>query len=146
MVRIFLSLLVTSLITDTTEVFARDSVDVHVKVTGFRNHNGSCRLLLFGSEEGFPDSPGEAVAVRSEGIRGEAAGFTFRVKPGMYAVVVLHDENANGEMDRTWYGRPKEGFGTSGNSGIGSGPPEFEESMILLDEQNNTLTIAVNYL
>jgi uncharacterized protein (DUF2141 family) len=146
MVRIFLPVLVASLIVGMTEVLAGDSVDVSVRVFGFRNNNGICRLLLFGSKKGFPDSPQEAVAVRSARIQGQVVRFTFNVKPGTYAVVILHDENANGEMDKTWYGKPKEGFGTSGNSGIGSGRPEFGESAVLLDEKTNTLTIAVNYL
>jgi uncharacterized protein (DUF2141 family) len=129
-----------------TEALARDSVDVHVKVIGFRNNNGSCRLLLFESRKGFPDAPEEAVGVQTSRIQGQAVSFTFKVKPGEYALVILHDENANGEMDKTWYGKPKEGYGTSGNSRIGSGPPEFDESMVLLDDKNNTLTITVSYL
>ncbi len=147
MVRIVLTLLVTHLIGGMTEVLARDSVDVHVKVIGLRNNNGSCRLLLFESRRGFPDSPEEAAVVRTARIqKGGIVSFTFKVKPGKYAVVILHDENVNGEIDKTWYGKPTEGYGTSGNSRTGSGPPEFEESAILLDGKNNTLTIAVNYL
>lgn len=34
---------------------------------------------------------------------------------GTYAVIALHDENTNGEMDKNFIGRPKEGFGTSNN-------------------------------
>jgi len=146
MVRIFLPVLVTSLIVGMTEVLARDSVDVHVKVIGFSNNHGSCRLLLFENDKGFPESPDEAIVARSGTIRAQAASFTFTVRPGRYAVAVLHDENANGEMDKTWYGKPKEGFGASGNPRIGFAPPEFEESAVLVDEKNNTLTITVNYL
>ena len=146
MIRLFLPLVVTCLLVGWTEALAKDSVVVHVSVTGLRNNNGSCRLLLFGSEEGFPDSPGDAVAARSARILGRTVSFTVTVKRGTYAVVVLHDENANGEMDKTWYGKPREGFGTSGSPQSGSGPPEFGESTVLLDEKNDTLTIAVNYL
>ena len=146
MARIFLSVLLTCHLVGSPEVLASDSVDVHVKVIGFRNTNGSCRLLLFESEKGFPDSPDGAVATRSGTIHGQAASFTFTVRPGRYAVAILHDENTNGKMDKTWYGKPKEGFGVSNNPRIGSGPPGFEESAVLLDEQNNNLTITVNYL
>jgi len=146
MASIFLPVLLTCHLVGSPEVPASDSVDVHVKVIGLRNSNGSCRLLLFESEKGFPDSPDGAVAARSGTIHGQAASVTFTVRPGRYAVAILHDENTNGIMDKTWYGKPKEGFGVSNNPRIGSGPPGFEESAVLLDEQNNNLTITVNYL
>lgn len=146
MLRISLPVLLTCLIVGFTGVLAQDSADIYVKVGGFRNNNGSCRALLFDSNKGFPDSPNEAVDVQSGVISGQTASFTFRVKPGKYAVAILHDENANGKMDKTWYGKPKEGFGASNNPKVGSGPPGFEESAVLLDEKNNQITITVNYL
>jgi uncharacterized protein (DUF2141 family) len=49
-------------------------------------------------------------------------------------------------MDKTWYGKPTEGFGASRNPEIGFGPPGFEESALMLDERQNNLTITLNYL
>jgi len=34
---------------------------------------------------------------------------------GEYAVVVLHDENLNKQLDRNWLGKPKEQWGMSNN-------------------------------
>ena len=125
---------------------AGDSVEVSVTVEGFRNEDGSCRLLLFDSEEGFPDSRGRAVAELSAVIRGGEAVFIFRVRLGRYAIAILHDENSDGKMDKTWYGKPKEGFGASRNPKIGLGPPGFDESALILDEQHNHSRIMLNYL
>ena len=127
------------------EAPAGDSVDVHVKVEGFRNDNGRCRLLLFQSPNGFPDSPDEAVAMHSGTIHERKASFTFKVKPGRYAAAILHDENENRKMDKTWYGKPREGFGASNNPRMGLGPPGFGESAVLLDEKHTHLTVTVNY-
>jgi uncharacterized protein (DUF2141 family) len=49
-------------------------------------------------------------------------------------------------MDKTWYGKPKEGFGVSNNPEIGFGPPEFEEAAVILNEKNNSVLIKLNYL
>jgi uncharacterized protein (DUF2141 family) len=82
----------------------------------------------------------------SENIRGKTAEFIFKVKRGKYAIAVLHDENLNKKMDKTWYGKPAEGFGTSNNPAVGFGPPGFEESAVNLNEHNHDLIITLNYL
>jgi uncharacterized protein (DUF2141 family) len=146
MVRIASPVLVFCLAMASGEVLASDSISVYVKVEGFRSDDGICRLLLFESSKGFPDSRGKAAAMLSGKIHGRRVGFSVTVRPGRYAIAILHDENANEKMDKTWYGKPKEGFGASGNPEIGYGPPGFEESAVILDEKNNHLTITLNYL
>lgn len=49
-----------------------------------------------------------------------------KVKPGDYAITVLHDINGNGKMDFDLYGRPEEPYATSGPVTLG-GPPRYEE-------------------
>jgi len=146
MAKIVLPVFLICLVVASPEALASDSVNVYVAVEGFKSGDGLCRLLLFESTEGFPDSPGEAVTRLSGKIHGQRAVFRFRVRPGRYAIAILHDENSNEEMDQTWYGRPTEGFGASNNPKPGFGPPEFEESAVNLDAPNNHLTITLNYL
>jgi len=146
MMRIVLPALLVCLVAASGKVWASDSVYVHVTVEGLRSVDVSCRLLLFESRKGFPDSREKAAMMLSGPIRGQRADFTMRVRPGRYAIAVLHDENANERMDKTWYGRPKEGFGASNNPKVGFGPPGFEESAAVLDEKNNSLTITMTYL
>ena len=59
----------------------------------------------------------------------DAAGvvtLTFpNVKPGTYAIALLHDENANGKADRAAMMIPKEGFGFSRDAPVRFGPPSF---------------------
>jgi len=145
-VKILLPVLSICLVVASGEARARDSVNVHVTVVGFKSDDGSCRLLLFESQKGFPDARGKAAMVLSVEILERSADFSFRVRPGKYAIAILHDENANERMDKTWYGKPKEGFGASNNPKVGLGPPGFEESAVLLDEKNSSLTITMTYL
>jgi uncharacterized protein (DUF2141 family) len=146
MMRSVLPVLLICLVVASGKVRAGDSIYVHLTVEGFRSDNGSCRLLLFESQKGFPDSRDKAAMMLSSKIRGQRAEFTITVRPGRYAIAILHDENANEKMDKTWYGRPKEGFGASNNPKVGFGPPGFEESAVILDEKDNRLTITMNYL
>jgi uncharacterized protein (DUF2141 family) len=128
------------------EALAGDSITVSVEVEGFRNENGLCRLLLYENENGFPDSPEDAKLMLSRKVEGKILDFIFNIIPGRYALVVLHDENSNKKMDKTWYGKPKEGFGTSNNPKINFSPPGFEESAIEIDKKNNYIKIKIKYL
>ena len=146
MLKIALAILAFCPVVASGAALSGDSVNVYVSVESFRSDAGICRLLLFESKKGFPDSRDDAIAMLSSGIHGRRGNFIVRVKPGRYAIAILHDENANEKMDKTWYGKPREGFGASGNPKVGFGPPGFDESAVALDEKHDHLTITLNYL
>jgi len=139
-------LLLFFLITTSEEIQSRDSVTVYVSVEGFNSSEGICRLLLFKDEKGFPDEPSDAELMLSSKIKNGKTKFAFNVIPGKYAISILHDKNSNQKMDKTWYGKPKEGFGVSNNPEIGFSPPGFEEATVILNEKNNGVLIKLNYL
>jgi uncharacterized protein (DUF2141 family) len=132
-----------------TAVFAEaqqnDDITVYIKIEGFKSEDGLCSLLLFEGKKGFPDSSKNAVLWLSGSVQKKSAEFSFKIRRGIYAIAALHDENSNGKMDKTWYGKPLEGFGSSNNPKVGSGPPGFEESSASIDENNNHFNIKLNY-
>jgi len=128
------------------EILANDSIHVHVTVVGFKNEKGTCRLLLFKEQKGFPENPTYAILALNSNINKDSTHFHFKVIPGVYAISILHDENTNGKIDKTWYGKPTEGFGVSNNPKIRRSIPAFKESRINVDERNNSLLIRLNYL
>ncbi len=146
MAKSILLALILLLTTASGESSANDSISVYVTIEGFKNEEGICRLLLFESEKGFPDSHEYAVLMLNENIQGKTVKFSFKIKSGKYAISILHDANSDGEMDKTWYGKPKEGFGVSNNPEVGFSSPDFEESAVNLDGNNNYLVIRLNYL
>jgi uncharacterized protein (DUF2141 family) len=146
MMKLFMPILLLFLTAMSGEVQQKDVIMVYVKIEGFKSEDGLCRLLLFEDKKGFPDSSRDAALILNGDIRGKSAEFSFKIKPGIYAIAALHDENTNGKMDKTWYGKPLEGFGSSNNPKVGSGPPGFEESVVTLDGNNNYLNIKLNYL
>lgn len=123
-----------------------DSISVIISVEGFENDKGTCRLLLFESEKGFPDAREYAKMMLSKNILERKVEFVFKIYPGNYAVSVLHDENMNGKMDKNWLGIPKEGFGASNNPKIGFGPPDFEEAIATFDKKIMRIKIKLIYM
>ncbi|NTW52619.1 MAG: DUF2141 domain-containing protein [Chlorobiaceae bacterium] len=119
---------------------------IKVNIGNVRSSEGFVGVALFLAKDGFPDKTERAI----EGKRvqaGEHCMVMFENVPyGSYAVSVLHDENGNGKMDKTFIGIPKEGFGTSNNPKIRMGPPSFSESRFELDNKPVTLNITMNYL
>ncbi len=116
---------------------------IAIQVDNLRNSDGILGIALFRTENGFPDEPEKAFAQASiQANEAEGVLILENIPYGNYALSLLHDENENQKMDTTWIGKPKEGFGASNNPKVRFGPPEFDESGFVLDQE--TITIAIN--
>jgi len=62
------------------------------------------------------------------------------LKPGQYAVSVMHDENENGQLDSNIVGIPKEGYGFSNNPRV-MRKPTFDEAKFELGASDLTIKI-----
>ncbi len=67
------------------------------------------------------------------------------VKPGNYAIALLHDENDNGKADRAMGMMPKEGYGFSRDAPVRMAPPKFRDAVFAQGEGTNRLTIRMRY-
>lgn len=65
--------------------------------------------------------------------------------PGSYAVMVFHDENGNGKLDKAANGMPLEGWGFSRNARGRFGPPAFQDARIELVAGVNNIRLDVVY-
>jgi len=68
------------------------------------------------------------------------------VKPGTYAAMLFHDENGNGEFDRSANGMPLEGYAFSRNAKGKYGPPSFEDAAVEVKPGNAVFDIYMVYL
>ena len=125
--------------------FSEEKITVYIKVEGFKNNIGLCYLLLFKNRNGFPDSIDHSNIKLSKSVEQKSVEFKVSLIPGTYAVSILHDENLNEKLDKTWYGKPVEGIGLSNNPTISFGPPGFKESTVSLREDKSTLKIIMKY-
>lgn len=121
-----------------------DSLIVKVKVSDFKNSSGEARILVFDREDGFPSKPENAIMQFNKLIINNKCDFDLNLIPGEYAVSIHHDENNNDEIDTTWYGKPVEGFGVSNNPKTSFGPPDYDDSKVIISNPQ-ILKIKMKY-
>jgi uncharacterized protein (DUF2141 family) len=118
-----------------------------VQVAGLRNARGKLSVSLYRDANGFPETPAKALRRQTVDIpRTLTAEAVFRgLAPGVYAVAVLHDENANGKLDKNFIGVPKEGYGASNDPRPARRPPTFAEAKFTLGGPAQTLAVKPLY-
>ena len=127
--RLLTATLILSSIVPTVAAAAEAATSVRVEVTGLRNTTGQVGCLLFNAPEGFPTDHARAYREVAAPIKGAQASCDFKdTPPGTYALIVLHDENMNGKMDKNFLGIPTEGYVASNNVRPAMSAPKFKES------------------
>ena len=106
-------------------VFAQNS-DLTVSVSGLKNNTGSLTAELYNAKDKFLKV---SYKVISSPIKSNATTVTFTEIPkGEYTVLVYHDENKNGKLDKNFIGMPKEPVACSNNAKGFMGPPKYEDA------------------
>lgn len=118
---------------------AEDTGTLVVTVENLDSDAGVLRFVMFASGKDFLNRPLKARLVEIKD--GQAAWSIDDLAYGSYAVLVHHDLNANGKMERHWYGKPKEPTGTSNNPRARMGPPLWKQAKFELSSP--TLEIAI---
>ncbi|GAB3021847.1 hypothetical protein GCM10027284_46660 [Cyclobacterium sediminis] len=67
------------------------------------------------------------------------------LEPGEYMISVFHDSNKNGKMDYNLLGKPKEGYGFSGEFYCGNKNSKPESYYVFLNSGKQQLSINVCY-
>ena len=126
----------------------QDTHDVTVTVTNLRSDNGVVLACMTQSDRSFPKCRGvSGTKAARVAARTGSLTLTFHgVKPGRYAIALLHDENANGKADRALGMMPKEGFGFSRDAPVRIGPPSFEDAVFEMADEDRAMTIKMRYM
>jgi uncharacterized protein (DUF2141 family) len=105
-------------------------------------------VVLYDGAESWLKVP-KAVQVVHAKITGSTLSVELKgIKPGSYAVSVIHDENKNNELDMRWlpYPKPKEGSGASGDvESSRVGPPKWENAKFDVAAEGKTISISLKY-
>ena len=120
---------------------------IHVKIPNIKNNKGSVACALFSGPEGFPHKylRFADMNVMTKIKEHKASCHFVGIKPGTYAVAVIHDENLNGELDTNFLGVPNEGYGFSSDATASFDAPSFSDAKFLYDGSTMKLTISLNY-
>ena len=120
---------------------------VIVKVEKLRNDKGIVRSHIYNIPSTFPRETEKALKKAAVKIKDKSATITFDNLPyGTYAVDIHHDENNDGNMNRSFLGYPKEGFGLSNNPKLSLSVPNFDQCKFTLNDTVKIITIYVKYL
>ncbi|MDJ0939906.1 MAG: DUF2141 domain-containing protein [Woeseiaceae bacterium] len=112
-----------------------------VHALGLASNDGNLRFVLFDSKKDFLKRPVRAGVVEIEDQQG--TWIVEELPFGTYAVLVHHDVDASGKMERHWYGKPKEPTGASNDPPSRLGPPRFRDAKFSFESATLTLTVTV---
>lgn len=117
--------------------------DLRLTVSKVKDGTGQVSALLFATEDGFPSERGKAAYQgRVTAKQGVTEILLHDVKPGRYAVSVIHDSNSNAKLDRNFIGIPTEGAGTSNSTQRGK--PVYHKAVIEVKE-GGSIEVELNY-
>ena len=122
-----------------------DGASIEVELTSLRNTRGMVHLCLTRSKQHFPNCERDPAAVKQTIATSLKKARFADLPAGLYALSVIHDENANRKLD-TFVGIPKEGFGFSRNPVIRFGPPRFDTVSITLSPGFTRTSVRLQYL
>ena len=121
-----------------------DKNRILVKIENLKSQKGVLIVALFNGEENYMKKDFKNLVVKPGNV---LKGVVFDDIPfGQYAVSVIHDENENGQLDKNWAGIPKESFGFSKKSLGLFGPPSFQETSFVLDEEGISVEVKMKTL
>jgi uncharacterized protein (DUF2141 family) len=141
MKRIGLSL--AALMTGAGLASAAIAADVTVTLTGVQPKGGNVLVSLQTAGE-FMKPEGHYGSIAAGDVTGDETVVVHNVPPGEYAVMVLHDADGDMQMARETDGKPKEGWGMSGQWTRGH-RPTFTEVKITVPDAGTTVTVPVVY-
>jgi len=102
--------------------------EITASISGLRNDEGVVRIALYAREDQWL-SHEHTVATCTAHVHGDSASCSLgHHAPGTYAIALLHDEDADGDMDTDFFGFPQEGYGFSSGARPGLGAPSFGDA------------------
>lgn len=119
---------------------------VTITVTDLRNSEGVVRACMTTVESVFPRCARDPNSYRTVVPAGETVTIRFNnVRPGEYAIALLHDENEDGKANRVLGMAPREGFGFSRDAPVRMAPPEWDDAVFTVGTASQRVTIKMRY-
>lgn len=117
------------------------SAQLTIRIENLSPAGGMLRLGLYDRAH-YPDDNSKPVAAADvKAIGTEMTVVLHGIAPGRYAIETFQDINADGEMDMTWLGLPKEPFGFSRDVRPRLRKPSFDQVAFTLAHGDNLQVI-----
>ena len=136
----------------TAEAEAERTGGITIRVEGIKSDKGSIVLILCNSQDMYQselDKYGEISDTSFRSVSAEIKSNSFEwifedIPYGEYALMLYHDENNNGKLDKNAMEQPKEPYAFSNNARAPArSPPKYEKVKFSVDQPSVTLQIQV---
>lgn len=118
------------------------AADLEVRLADVASADGRILIAVHESEDGW-DGRSKAKAAQMVAAVEGSLDVSFKdLPPGRYGVLVMHDQNANGKLDTTVLGIPREGYGFSNNPRL-MRRARFDEAVFDLPEEGHRIVIEM---
>ena len=125
---------------------ATDTTTLTLNISGMRNQKGNMLICVTKNPNRFPNCSVDPAALKAKIPTRQSGRVVFKaVAPGTWAVAMLHDENANNDLDTTAT-LPNEGFGFSRNPVVSRSAPKFSAAAVKIGATPAALSIRLQYL
>ena len=118
--------------------------NVEITVNNIKSTAGELRIALF-DQQNFVSEKEIVQGKIVKPIKGSVTVVLENVRPGIYGLKVLHDENGNGVLDRSKMGIPKEGFAFGNNAMGKKGPPTFDKARVEIADNPVRQVLTMKY-
>jgi uncharacterized protein (DUF2141 family) len=119
---------------------------LNVSVEQVRSSAGYITLTLYPDDQTrFLKPMGSLYVTKVPARAGVTQACIFVPAAGSYGLVLYHDANANGKIDRNALGIPKEGFGFSGNPRILFSAPKLKSVRMAVNAPGTVTRIRMRY-
>ena len=131
-------------------VFIISSINAQIltiEISNIRSNKGNIALAVFIDDASFDiEKPYIDKTYFKTTLKNGKLRVNIKLKPGVYGVSVLDDENADGEMEYSWIGLPREGYGFSDYYHTGLIKPSFNDFDFTLGKKNKFVKVKMKYL
>lgn len=113
-----------------------------ISVSNLKDNTGVLVAELYNSKESFLK---KTYKTSSSEIKSNIALIHFAGLPtGEYTVLVYHDKNSNGKLDKYFIGMPKEPVACSNNAKGFMGPPKYEDAKFIVGSSDLKINIKMS--
>jgi uncharacterized protein (DUF2141 family) len=124
---------------------AARAADLTVTVDRIRSAQGQITFSLYDNRDAWLKDNRSVVDTAVPARAGSVSVVFRNLKPGVYAVVTMHDDNGDGHMDFTFLGMPKKGYAFSNNVRPFLSAPHFLRAAFTIGTTDAAILIHMVY-
>lgn len=110
------------------------AAELTLTIANITDNGGRIMIAVLASEAAFDGDEAPAAQFIMPARTPDIRLTTDALAPGRYAIRVMHDRNANGELDSNLVGMPTEPWGFSNDARGSFGPPSWQDASFELQD------------